>query len=151
MCAATEPPATKPPPTTKPTEEIAATGNAVGLRQIAVNLLGNAIKLTDKGKVSLKLKMQDRDNWAIIVKDTGIGIPSHMLETICEEFRQVDGSTGRAYGGSGQGLAIVRKLVVLIGGTVRVQSKVGEGSTSTVVMPLAVEAVAPHKETAPNV
>ena len=125
-------------------------GDAERLRQVAVNLIGNAIKFTEKGKVSLRLAKQDNDNWAIIVQDTGIGIPSHALETIFEEFRQVDGSAEREYGGSGLGLTIVRKLVVLMGGTVRVQSKVGEGSTFTVLLPMSVIPVAKQTEAAPD-
>jgi signal transduction histidine kinase len=97
--------------------------------------LGNAFKFTDKGSVSLLLR-QRADQLVIEVSDTGVGIPSHMHQIIFERFRQVDGSSKRAHGGSGLGLSIVQKLCAALNGTVQVESLVGQGSTFTVVVPL---------------
>ncbi|MBZ0287491.1 MAG: histidine kinase, partial [Anaerolineae bacterium] len=70
---------------------------------------------------------------------TGVGIPPHLLDVVFDEFRQVDGTSRRAHGGTGLGLAIVRKFVVTMGGSVRVTSEVGKGSTFTITLPLLVE------------
>jgi signal transduction histidine kinase len=74
----------------------------------------------------------------VSVTDTGIGIPPHALEYIFDEFRQVDSGSQRAYGGSGLGLAITRNLARIMGGDIRVSSKLGEGSTFTISLPLVV-------------
>ncbi len=113
-------------------------GDPKRLQQIVTNLLSNAIRFTDKGEVKVQVLRAEGAQWRIIVSDTGIGIPPHALEFIFDEFRQVDGSYQRQYGGTGLGLAIVRKLVTLMGGTVRVESEVGRGSTFTVQLPLDV-------------
>jgi PAS domain S-box-containing protein len=113
-------------------------GDSSRLRQVVVNLLSNAIKFTHEGSVTLKLQKHDKDNWSIIVTDTGIGIPAHKQETIFQEFQQVDNSSTREYGGTGLGLAIVRKFVLMMGGLIRVQSNLGEGSTFTVILPMQV-------------
>ncbi|TWU46109.1 Aerobic respiration control sensor protein ArcB [Rubripirellula tenax] len=105
----------------------------VRLRQILINLVGNAIKFTAQGSVSLRVelvKQNDRDvTLRFSVSDTGIGIPSEKLEVIFEEFEQADKSTTRRYGGTGLGLAISSRLVKLMGGTVQVESQAGQGST----------------------
>jgi len=113
-------------------------GDADRLKQICVNLLSNAIRFTDSGKVNVRLGMIEPRTWKIEVEDTGIGIPAHMQETIFEEFRQVDETSRRKYGGTGLGLAIVRKLTVMMGGKVRVSSEPGRGSTFTIMLPLRV-------------
>jgi len=105
------------------------------ITKIVTNLLGNAFKFTEKGSVTLDLSRKDT-NIVIAVRDTGIGIPTHMHDVIFERFRQVDGSSKRTHGGSGLGLAIVQKLTLALNGTINVQSVVGEGSTFTVVLPL---------------
>jgi signal transduction histidine kinase len=110
-------------------------GDDDALSKIGQNLLSNAFKFTEKGRVTLDVKRKD-ETWQIIVSDTGIGIPSHAHEYIFDEFRQVDGSSTRKYGGTGLGLAIVQKLVRLMGGTIQLESQVGEGSTFTVTLPL---------------
>ena len=89
-----------------------------------------------EGEVRLEVQRVGQADWAIRVSDTGMGIPSHAQEVIFEKFRQIDGSTQRKHGGSGLGLAIVRELALMMGGGVRVQSKPGEGSTFTVLLPL---------------
>jgi PAS domain S-box-containing protein len=111
-------------------------GDAARIRQITINLLSNAIKFTEKGTVRLQVRKHGRDAWKLIVSDDGVGIPSHMQETIFEEFRQVDGSSQRKAGGTGLGLSIVRKLALMMGGNVRLKSRMGEGSTFTIFLPL---------------
>src|SRR5579859_1850461 len=110
-------------------------GDEERLTQIVSNLLYNAIKFTDKGEIKLTLKKQD-NTWLIQVIDTGIGIPESWQHLIFEEFRQVDSSSRRKHGGAGLGLSIVQKLCLLMGGTINVASKLGEGSTFTVTLPL---------------
>jgi signal transduction histidine kinase len=113
-------------------------GDPARLKQIAINLLSNAIKFTDKGSVRFHIRQQTQEAWTMSVSDTGIGIPSHLLETIFDEFRQVDSTYQRKQGGTGLGLAIVRKLALMMGGNIRVASQLGDGSTFTIVLPLIV-------------
>src|SRR5689334_15434554 len=113
-------------------------GDEEAISKVVLNLLGNAIKFTEEGKVSLSLQ-NGGDQWRILVSDTGIGIPPHAREYIFEEFRQVDQSSKRIYGGTGLGLAIVQKYARTMGGRVTVQSELGQGSTFTVVLPLETE------------
>lgn len=108
------------------------------LEQILINLTSNAIRFTNRGSVSISFEREDSAFLAITVTDTGIGIPPHALEYIFDEFRQVDGSTHREYGGSGLGLALVRKFALLMGGTVDVQSEIGNGSAFRVRLPLSI-------------
>lgn len=108
------------------------------LRQILHNLIGNAIKFTPAGQISIKA--QDKDNEvAISVADTGIGIPQNRLEQIFEAFEQADTSAERDFGGTGLGLAITRRLVNLHGGSIKVSSAVGQGTTFTFTLPKEVE------------
>lgn len=108
-------------------------GDFARLRQIVVNLVGNAIKFTPAGEVVLTVscdsKSEDGTVLHFSVTDTGIGIPPDKLESIFEEFQQVDSSTTRTYGGTGLGLAISSRLVDLMGGRIWVESELGEGST----------------------
>jgi signal transduction histidine kinase len=114
-------------------------GDEEAVSKIAINLLGNAIKFTEQGRVNLALARED-GKWEIVVEDTGIGIPPHAREFIFEEFRQVDQSSRRKYGGTGLGLAIVQRYARAMGGSVTVQSEVGKGSTFTVTLPVKVAA-----------
>jgi PAS domain S-box-containing protein len=114
-------------------------GDAARIRQVAYNLLSNAVKFTHKGHLRLSIRLQGENTWQLIVEDTGIGIASHLQETIFEEFRQLDASSQRKVGGTGLGLSIVRKLSLMMGGNVRVKSQVGEGSQFTVILPLVEE------------
>lgn len=116
-------------------------GDQGRIEHIIINLLSNAFKFTDQGEVELLIKpTDDRQQYTISVRDTGVGIPAHAQEYIFEEFRQVDGSSRRAYGGSGLGLAICRKLCRLMQGDVSVQSAPGKGSTFTITLPLSAAA-----------
>ena len=113
-------------------------GDAVRLHQIILNLVSNAVKFTTKGKitVSVKLLEQDEKNIKIefSVSDTGIGIASHKIENVFENFQQATSETSRLYGGTGLGLAIAKQLVERQGGTINVKSKVDEGSTFSFVL-----------------
>jgi signal transduction histidine kinase len=111
-------------------------GDEHALSKIVINLLGNAIKFTHQGKVSLALKRLDDSQWIIEVRDTGIGIAPESHELIFEEFRQVDQSSKRTYGGTGLGLAIVKRLVIAMGGSIVLQSELGKGSTFTITLPI---------------
>lgn len=120
------------------------TGDSVKLNQILYNLVGNAIKFTDKGSVKVKTFVnsitEDSCNIGIKVIDTGIGIVPEKLETIFSAFTQAEGETTRKYGGTGLGLTIVKRLVNLLGGTINVESEPGKGSTFTVEVPFSIPA-----------
>ncbi len=107
------------------------------LRQVLVNLLSNAIKFTPRGSVRLYARSGD-GRLELRVVDTGIGIAEKDQEVIFDEFRQVDGTSTREVGGTGLGLAITRKLVELLGGTIKVESEEGKGSTFVVDIPVTV-------------
>jgi signal transduction histidine kinase/ActR/RegA family two-component response regulator len=121
------------------------------LRQLLVNLLHNAVKFTDRGTVRLEVARLDNVPGVLrmrfSVHDTGIGIAADKLETIFDAFSQVDSSSTRRHGGSGLGLAIVKELAALMGGRVKVESRVGQGSHFWIDLSLAEAAadVAPHE------
>ncbi|GAB3188837.1 hypothetical protein GCM10027292_18610 [Hydrogenophaga aquatica] len=123
-------------------------GDAMRLKQILINLCGNAIKFTAKGEVVLQLRETGRANGAVQVRfqveDTGIGISQEQQESIFSGFTQAEASTARRYGGTGLGLAISQRLVSLMGGELRLRSTPGEGSTFffTVELELAPQAAA---------
>ncbi len=108
-------------------------GDPNRLRQVLLNLLGNAIKFTDRGGVKLAVRREtsERDGLRLhfTVADTGIGIPRDKLESIFQPFSQADKSTSRKFGGTGLGLTISARLVALMGGRIWVESRPGEGST----------------------
>ncbi|MBL8446124.1 MAG: response regulator [Zoogloeaceae bacterium] len=118
-------------------------GDALRLKQVLINLVGNAIKFTDHGGVSVVVRFREDSDlkglWALHcdVKDTGIGIPSDRLEQIFGAFIQADSGVTRRFGGTGLGLAISRDLVRLMGGQIVVTSTVGEGSTFSFHVTLA--------------
>ncbi len=130
-------------------------GDPQRLRQILVNLMNNAVKFTDQGEVFLEIKtgtpaVEEKDGRVEIVfsvKDTGMGIPEDHIEAIFEDFSQVDSTNTRAHEGTGLGLAISRKMVELMGGTIWVESKVGEGSTFFFTASLPVDASATRRAT----
>ncbi|MBT8370058.1 MAG: response regulator, partial [Deltaproteobacteria bacterium] len=108
-------------------------GDPGRLRQIFLNLGGNAIKFTDSGEVSISCDVEDQTDESarmhFRVSDTGIGIPADKLDTIFESFKQADGSTTREYGGTGLGLSISKQLTGLMGGEIWAESKPAKGST----------------------
>jgi len=108
-------------------------GDPVRLRQILVNLLGNALKFTEKGGITLKVsgstRMGDKVFLVFSVVDTGIGIPADKLGDLFSSFSQADTSTTRQFGGTGLGLSISQQLVELMGGNIWIESTVGEGTT----------------------
>ena len=109
------------------------------LQQILVNLIGNAIKFTDQGEVSVSFQAPETkqaNSWCIIVQDTGIGIPEERLPDIFEPFRRGSDYATRCHQGAGLGLSIVKNLVTLMKGRVDVESTVGKGSVFTVTLPL---------------
>lgn len=117
-------------------------GDASRLRQILVNLLGNAVKFTARGGVALEASVESRTGddvgLVIAITDTGIGIPKDKQARLFENFFQVDASITRTHGGTGLGLAISRRLAGLMGGTIRVESEPGRGSTFSVCVPVSV-------------
>ena len=115
--------------------EISVSCDADKLRHILQNIIANAVKFTEKGKVEVFSK-RNGDYFQITVADTGIGIDPAHLPHIFDEFRQADGSTSRRYGGSGLGLAIAKKYTELLGGVISVTSIPDRGSVFTVSIPL---------------
>jgi two-component system, sensor histidine kinase RpfC len=114
------------------------------LRQILINLIANAVKFTDRGRVQVTVETAARTGEAVRlrigVRDQGIGIPEEARAKIFDLFIQADGAVTRRYGGTGLGLAIVKQLVTLMGGSVGVTRVVGRGSTYTVELPFVVDA-----------
>lgn len=108
------------------------------LRQVLINLIGNSIKFTEHGTISLHAKSKENDNdtieLIIVVRDTGTGIPQDKLETIFEPFEQIDDKQTTKHQGTGLGLCISLKLITLMNGQIKVDSKIGEGSTFTIVL-----------------
>ena len=125
-------------------------GDPTRVRQVLLNLLGNAVKFTERGRIDVVLSCDQLEGpqplLHLAVRDTGVGIAAAMHERIFEAFVQEDASTTRRYGGSGLGLSISRRLVELMGGRIWVESRPGEGSTFHVTLPL----VEPRWQTAAN-
>jgi PAS domain S-box-containing protein len=119
-------------------------GDPTRLRQVLLNLLGNALKFTESGEVALRVTL-DADSSVsgalrFTISDTGIGIPGEKLGMVFEQFTQADSSTTRRYGGSGLGLMISKRLVELMGGRIWVESGVGKGSVFSFAVPLKIRA-----------
>ncbi|MBC7875982.1 MAG: hypothetical protein H7Y59_02320 [Anaerolineales bacterium] len=113
-------------------------GDNSRLQQILINLVNNAIKFTDNGSIKTNISRPNLKEWSIEVTDTGSGIPENEIQHIFETFRQVDGTITRQHGGFGLGLSIVKQLVELMSGEIKVKSVVGSGSTFTVILPLEI-------------
>jgi two-component system, sensor histidine kinase and response regulator len=131
---------------------MAVVGDPVRLRQVFVNLLGNAIKFTDRGEIVLQAGVQQIENNSVelhfVIRDTGIGIAKEKQELIFEAFAQADGSSTRKYGGTGLGLTICSRLVSLMGGRIWLDSEPGQGSTFHFTAKLALPSVAAQKREA---
>lgn len=127
-----------------PASRLVLQGDSHRLRQILVNLIGNAIKFTDQGEIDVRAQGVSRDNDQIVIRfsvsDTGVGIPDDKLNRLFQSFSQVDASTTRDYGGTGLGLVISQSLVQLMGGTIGIESKLGVGSTFWFELPFKVVA-----------
>ena len=118
-------------------------GDGLRVRQILTNLVGNALKFTQQGRVEVRVDCLEQTSGdaalCVAIEDTGIGIPADKLDLIFEKFTQADGSMTRRYGGTGLGLAIAKELVELMGGKIAVQSSVGVGSKFTVTLRLPLD------------
>ena len=115
-----------------------ARGDEQRIAQVLLNLLGNAIKFTDKGEVRVEVTDAD-DAFLVSVADTGPGISEADQKIIFEEFKQADGSSTREKGGSGLGLSIVKKIVKMHGGRIWVESELGKGSIFRFTLPVRVD------------
>src|SRR5881396_3438231 len=123
-------------------------GDPTRLRQVLMNLIGNAIKFTEQGEVVVAVTTQARDGTDVLrfgVRDTGIGIAPEHLKTVFNEFTQADSTMTRRYGGTGLGLAISQRLVRLMGGELAVTSEVGHGSEFSFTLTLPVETAASER------
>ncbi len=124
---------------------LALKGDPLRLRQVLTNVIGNAVKFTPKGKVSLTVlrkeerREDDRVELIFAVKDTGVGIPKEKAEHIFDSFTQVNSTSSRRYGGTGLGLFISKKLVEMMGGRIWVESEEGKGSTFFFTLTLALQ------------
>jgi len=114
-------------------------GDSSRLAQILVNLAGNAVKFTETGSVDVGIERLSANRWRMAVRDTGPGIPEDQFESIFEAYKQLNGTASPSkVKGTGLGLAITRHLVRLMGGTIRVESTLGKGTTFTVEFPLRI-------------
>jgi signal transduction histidine kinase len=115
-----------------------AYGDAKRITQCLLNLVGNALKFTHRGRVTVSVELKG-DQLRYRVSDTGIGIPAHQIDEVFAQFRQVDATTTRDFGGTGLGLSITKNFVEMHGGRIWAESDLGEGSTFYFTIPLRVE------------
>lgn len=132
----------------------AVLGDADRLRQILTNLVGNSLKFTSRGTVKLAVSVvaanHERAELVFRVSDTGMGIPQDKLKVVFEPFQQLENNDGRRFGGAGLGLSIVKALVEKMGGTIDLESKLGEGTTFTVWLPFPLTEAVEAAEQAPG-
>ncbi|MBV5336703.1 MAG: PAS domain S-box protein, partial [Deltaproteobacteria bacterium] len=132
----------------------ALVGDQLKIKQILLNLLGNAIKFTESGGITLSVAVVEYQDSGLLldmaIKDTGIGIPKEAQEHIFEAFRQADSSTTCRFGGTGLGLTICRRLAGLMGGSIRLESQPGKGSTFSLRLPLALSVFFVETESQPE-
>ncbi|QGX38927.1 ATP-binding protein [Permianibacter aggregans] len=137
---------------TKDTELL---GDPTRLRQVIVNLIGNAVKFTEQGHVRVRIVQENMDQhmqmFSAYVEDTGIGIPEEKLAIIFEAFTQADGSTTRKHGGTGLGLSICKQLVAMMNGEVRVKSRPGVGSVFSIHIPMRYRAATESSQQKPEI
>ncbi len=130
-------------------------GDLTRLRQILINLIGNAVKFTERGEIVINVSQRSNENGQprlkVSVRDTGIGIPADRLDRLFRSFSQVDASTTRKYGGTGLGLAISQRLVDLMCGRIWVESVVGQGTTFIFELPLEAAPYTPGPRDQSNV
>lgn len=110
-------------------------GDPFRLKQVLTNILGNAIKFTERGRVALRSWVEG-DTFRVAVSDTGIGMDDVEMGRLFKPFQQVDGSITRRFGGTGLGLALSKRLMGMMGGEILVESTKGEGSTFTLSLPI---------------
>jgi len=122
-------------------------GDPTRLRQILVNILGNAVKFTNEGEITISVSSTKKDDGEyeihFAIKDTGIGIPANKMDRLFQTFSQIDASITRKYGGTGLGLAISKKLVELMGGKIWVESESGKGSTFHIIVDAKAAVIEP--------
>ncbi len=109
------------------------------IRQILFNMLSNAAKFTNKGKITLKIKSENKNQIRFDVTDTGIGMNDEQIGNVFEEFTQAESSTSKNYGGTGLGLPISKKMTEIMGGRMEVESKEGKGTTFSITIPIVVQ------------
>ncbi|MBI1216219.1 MAG: response regulator [Alphaproteobacteria bacterium] len=117
-------------------------GDRARLRQILINLIGNALKFTSEGSVDVEVRQEQKESGPFLrikVRDTGIGVEPQNFSLIFERFKQADSSVSRKYGGTGLGLPISKRLAGLMGGDISVESAPGEGSTFTLLVPMKTQ------------
>jgi signal transduction histidine kinase len=124
--------------TSVPSDLPVARGDGRRITQCLLNLAGNAIKFTRRGRVEIKVA-REGEQLVYRVSDTGIGIPKDELDNVFVEFRQVDATVSREFGGTGLGLSITKKFVEMHGGRIGVESEVGKGSTFWFSVPVEVD------------
>ncbi len=117
-------------------------GDEYRLEQVLKNLVGNAVKFTEKGSVKVRVEKLDGDEWMFSVRDDGIGIPKEKIPMLFDKFYQADSSYAKRYSGAGLDLAISKQLVELMGGEIRVDSEHGKGSVFSFAVVLPVRGAA---------
>jgi two-component system, NarL family, sensor histidine kinase BarA len=121
-------------------EEIPVNADAGKLKQVLINIIGNATKFTEEGSITITTKVESIDDKSVIivsVKDTGIGVDSTQQDKLFRPFVMVDAENTRKFGGTGLGLAISRNLMELMGGTITLDSRgINQGTTVSVILPL---------------